>query len=124
MEEEKRAIRAMPFVTTLSFVRAVKGKTEGWRVTLTETLAQKVTDDPNVIQTRILQQARFRAKTAQARAKAVRDQTKVVKKVVLETEKDNDTAQKAVQELLRVWVLKGLFCQWMMTLNSGHDVSE
>ena len=29
MEEEKRAIRAMPFVTTLSFVRAVKGKTEG-----------------------------------------------------------------------------------------------
>ncbi len=77
-----------------------------------------------MIQTRILQQARFRAKTAQARAKAVRDQTKVVKKVVLETEKDNDTAQKAVQELLRVWVLKGLFCQWMMTLNSGHDVSE
>ena len=27
-------------------------------------------------------------------------------------------------EVLRVWVLKGLFCQWMMTLNSGHDVSE
>jgi hypothetical protein len=27
-------------------------------------------------------------------------------------------------EILRVWVLKGLFCQWMMTLNSGHDVSE
>jgi hypothetical protein len=21
-------------------------------------------------------------------------------------------------------ILKGLFCQWMMTLNSGHDVSE
>jgi len=35
MEEEERAIRAMPFVTTLSFVRAVKGKAEGWRVTLT-----------------------------------------------------------------------------------------
>ena len=35
MEEEKRAIRAIPFVTTLSFVRAVKGKAEGWRVTLT-----------------------------------------------------------------------------------------
>ena len=27
-------------------------------------------------------------------------------------------------EVLRVWVLKGLFCQWMTTLNSGHDVSE
>jgi hypothetical protein len=27
-------------------------------------------------------------------------------------------------EVLMVWVLKGLFCQWMMTLNSGHDVSE
>ena len=27
-------------------------------------------------------------------------------------------------EVLRVWGLKGLFCQWMMTLNSGHDVSE
>ena len=29
MEEEKRAIRVMSFVTTLSFVRVVKGKTEG-----------------------------------------------------------------------------------------------
>jgi hypothetical protein len=29
MEEEERAIRVMPFVTTLSFVRAVKGKAEG-----------------------------------------------------------------------------------------------
>jgi cell division inhibitor SulA len=27
-------------------------------------------------------------------------------------------------EVLRVWVLKGLFCQWMMTLNSGHDMSD
>jgi hypothetical protein len=27
-------------------------------------------------------------------------------------------------EVLRVWVLKSLFCQWMMTLNSGDDVSE
>ncbi len=27
-------------------------------------------------------------------------------------------------EVLRAWVLKGLFCQWMMTLNSGRDVSE
>jgi hypothetical protein len=35
MEEEERTIRAMPFVTTMSFTRAVKGKTEGWRVTLT-----------------------------------------------------------------------------------------
>ncbi len=35
MEEDERAIRAMPFVTTLSLVRAVKGKTEGWWVTLT-----------------------------------------------------------------------------------------
>jgi hypothetical protein len=35
VEEEERAIRAMPFVMTLSFVRAVKGKAEGWRVTLT-----------------------------------------------------------------------------------------
>jgi hypothetical protein len=35
MEEEERTIRAMTFVTTLSFVRAVKDKAEGWRVTLT-----------------------------------------------------------------------------------------
>jgi hypothetical protein len=27
-------------------------------------------------------------------------------------------------ETLRSWVLKGLFCQWMMTLNFGHNVSE
>jgi hypothetical protein len=32
---EERAIRAMPIVTTLSFVRAVKDKTRGVRVTLT-----------------------------------------------------------------------------------------
>ena len=29
MEEEIRGIRSMSFVTTLSFVRVVKGKTEG-----------------------------------------------------------------------------------------------
>jgi hypothetical protein len=29
MEEEERTIRAMTFVTTLSFVRAVKDKAEG-----------------------------------------------------------------------------------------------
>jgi hypothetical protein len=29
MEEEERVIRTMSFVTTLSFVRAVKGKVEG-----------------------------------------------------------------------------------------------
>jgi hypothetical protein len=29
MEEEERDIRVMPLVTTLSFVRAVKGKAEG-----------------------------------------------------------------------------------------------
>jgi hypothetical protein len=27
-------------------------------------------------------------------------------------------------EVLRVCVPKGLFCQWMTILNSGHDVSE
>ena len=32
---EERAIRAMPIVTTLSFVRAVKDKARGVRVTLT-----------------------------------------------------------------------------------------
>ena len=34
-ETEERAIRAMPIVTTLSFVRAVKDKARGVRVTLT-----------------------------------------------------------------------------------------
>jgi hypothetical protein len=27
-------------------------------------------------------------------------------------------------KVLREWVLKDLFCQWTMTLNSGHDVTE
>ena len=27
-------------------------------------------------------------------------------------------------EVLRAWDFKGLFCQWMMTLNSDHDVRE
>jgi hypothetical protein len=34
------------------------------------------------------------------------------------------TRGAGLREVLRVWVLNGLFCQWMMTLNSGHDVSE
>jgi hypothetical protein len=25
---------------------------------------------------------------------------------------------------LEGWTLKGLFCQWMTTLNSGHDLGE
>jgi hypothetical protein len=35
MEEEEFPIRAMPFVTTLSLIRAVKVKSAGCRVTLT-----------------------------------------------------------------------------------------
>ena len=35
MEEVKRALRALPFVTELSFVRAVKYKGHGVRVSLT-----------------------------------------------------------------------------------------
>ena len=35
MEEEKRTIRVIPFVTKLSSVRTVKDKTEGCRVSLT-----------------------------------------------------------------------------------------
>ena len=27
-------------------------------------------------------------------------------------------------EVLRGWALNGLFCQWTITLSSGHDVSE
>jgi len=50
----------------------------------------------------LLHQARFRAKAAQDRAKAAQDQTKTVIKVALETEKDNDAAQKEVQDLQRV----------------------
>ncbi len=34
------------------------------------------------------------------------------------------TREERDYEVLRSWVLKGLFCQWMMTLNSGHGVSE
>ncbi len=43
--------------------------------------------------------SRFTRFAAQDRAKAAQDQVKVVKKVALETEKDNDAAQKEVQEL-------------------------
>ena len=50
----------------------------------------------------LLHQARFRVKAAQDRAKASQDQTKTVNKVALEAEKDNDAAQKEVQELQRV----------------------
>ncbi len=38
--------------------------------------------------------------------------------VVVCTHEDRDC------DVLRVWVLKDLFYQWMTTLNSGHDVSK
>jgi hypothetical protein len=58
---------------------------------------------PNVMQTMMMfQQVKHRAKTAQDRAKSTQVQTKVTNKVALETEKENDTAQKEVQELQRV----------------------
>jgi hypothetical protein len=41
-----------------------------------------------------------------------------LRQLLLEAREERDC------EVLRVWVLKGLFCQWMMTPNSGHDVSE
>ena len=54
---------------------------------------------PNVMQAMMLfQQAKKRAQAAQDRAKAAQDQAKAAKKVALETEKDNDAAQKEVQE--------------------------
>jgi hypothetical protein len=43
--------------------------------------------------------SRFTRFVSQDRAKASQDQVKVAKKVDLETEKDNDAAQKEVQEL-------------------------
>jgi hypothetical protein len=54
-------------------------------------------DTPNVMQTMMLfQQAKKRAQAAQDREKAAQDQAKAAKKVALETEKDNDAAQKEV----------------------------
>jgi hypothetical protein len=69
-----------------------------------EALAKKpAADTPNVMQTMMLQQqARFRAKAAQDRAKTTQEQAKAANMVALQTEKDNDTAQKEVQELQRV----------------------
>ncbi len=60
-------------------------------------------DTPSVVETMMLfQQVKKRSQVAQDRAKVAQDQTKTTKKVALETEKDNDTAQKEVQELQRV----------------------
>ncbi len=47
-----------------------------------------------------------------------------LKEVIPPLEAVTRGAREEYCEVLRVWVLKGLFCQWMMTLNSGHDVSE
>jgi hypothetical protein len=58
---------------------------------------------PDVMQAMMLmEQARFRAKSAQDLTKASQDQAKAANKVALEAEKDNDAAQKEVQELQRV----------------------
>jgi hypothetical protein len=60
-------------------------------------------DAPNVLQAMMLfQQAKNRAKATQDRAKAAQDEAKVANKVALQAEKDNDVAQKEVQELQRV----------------------
>jgi hypothetical protein len=69
-----------------------------------EVLTNKVSTDvqagtdvhsPNVLQVMMLfQQAQHRAKTSQDHAKASQDQAKVANKVALQTEKDNDAAQK------------------------------
>ena len=50
----------------------------------------------------LFQQAKKHAQAAQDRAKAAQDQVKAAKKVALEAEKDNDAAQKKLQELQRV----------------------
>jgi hypothetical protein len=69
-----------------------------------EALARKAAADaPNVMQTMmLLQQARFRAKSAQDRAKATQEQAKSANKVVLQAEKENDASKKEFQELKRV----------------------
>ena len=60
-------------------------------------------DTPNVMQVMMLfQQTKNRAKAAQDHAKAAQDQAKVANKVALQAEKDNDVAQKEVQQLQRV----------------------
>ena len=50
----------------------------------------------------LFQQAKNRAKAAQDHAKAAQDQARVAYKLALEAEKENDAAQKKVQELQRV----------------------
>jgi hypothetical protein len=60
-------------------------------------------DAPNVLQAMMLfQQAKKNAQATQDRTKAAQDQVKATKKVALESEKDNDAAQKELQELQRV----------------------
>ncbi len=158
IEELKRGIRALLFVTKLSRVDAHKDKATGWGATLkcascpgccgrrqeapvqlsrdrkteiaflqellkrlqdrhvdcAEALTKKAAadaqaaaavsaDTPRVLEAMMLfQQAKKHAQAAQDRAKATQDQVKAAKKVALEAEKDNDAAQKELQELQRV----------------------
>jgi len=48
----------------------------------------------------LMQQARFRAKTAQGRGKVVREQAKTTNKHPLQTEKGNDAPQKEVRKVI------------------------
>ena len=58
---------------------------------------------PNVMQVMMLfQQAQHRAKAEQDHAKVAQDQVKVANKVALQAVKDNNAAQKELQELQRV----------------------
>jgi hypothetical protein len=157
IEELKRAILALPFVTKLTPVRAHNGHGDGWEVSLrysdceeydncgkkpespvqissrhptefawlqeilqrlqdrhvdcaealtkkaaadAQTTATVSADTPRVLEAMMLfQQAKKHEQGTQDRAKAALDQMKASKKVALETEKDNDPAQKELQEL-------------------------
>ena len=60
-------------------------------------------DTPSVMQTMMLfQEGKKRAQAAQDHAKASQDQVRVTYKLALEAEKENDAAQKEVQDLQRV----------------------
>ena len=63
----------------------------------------------------LFQQAQHRARAAQDHAKAAQDQAKVANKLALQAEKDNDAAQKELQELQRVMdvsAVKGIFSSY------------
>jgi hypothetical protein len=136
IEEIKCAITALPFVTKLSPVRVHKSHGAGWGVSLTcsaseeyDSCGKKQEPPVQVSSVHPTEVACLQELLKRLQDRHVDCAESVPKKAVPDAA-SADTVDPDAPNVLQAMMLfqqvkkNGLFCQWMMTLNSGHDVSE